>query len=284
MRAKRILLVLIVLLMTACFPSNVFDLDESFDLAYGEIKRNLKENLRVRFDEIVRDDRCPFESQPDCIAPGNALVQLTVWKGLHKKSVVLNTADAPQATILFGYKIDLMQLEPLPSIQTPPIDDLDFRVTLMVSAAGNECFNNDDCAAVDGGGQRYCQKSDGYCKSIGQCSERPINFIMTVDPVCGCDDQTYPSVDAAAAAGVNVAHMGTCEPGKCSRNDECGIAEYCFFDAGSDQIGQCQSRPQACIDVFEPVCGRTGAEYANACEAALHGDSVAYTGTCLQQD
>lgn len=280
MRAKRILLVLIVLSIAACFPPNVFDLDESFDLAYGEIKRNLKENLRVRFDKIVRDDRCPFESQPVCIAPGNAQVQLTVWKGLHKKRIVLNTDDAPHATILFGYKIDLMQLKPIPSIQTPLIDDLDFRVTLMVSTAGNECFGNDDCGAVAGGGQRYCQKDIGSCKSIGQCLAIPKNFIMVVDPVCGCDGQTYTSADAAAAAGVNVAHMGTCEPGKCSRNDECGTEEYCFFAAGSDQIGQCQSRPQACLDVFEPVCGRTGVEYANACEAALHGDSVAYTGRC----
>ena len=140
------------------------------------------------------------------------------------------------------------------------------------------CRLNEDCDA-----DSYCAKSPGDCDGEGSCQPRPQICLDLWDPVCGCDGRTYSNACYAAAAGINIAYRGECEPVviPCNSNNDCSQNTYCSKTSGNcDGQGTCQSRPDACIAVWDPVCGCDGVTYSNACYAAMAGVSVDYQGQC----
>jgi hypothetical protein len=71
----------------------------------------------------------------------------------------------------------------------------------------------------------------------------------------------------------------------CSHNDDCEPGYYCAKREGHcEGAGRCRPKPDACITLWDPVCGCDGKTYGNACEAAMGGTSVAYHGLCGQGD
>lgn len=64
----------------------------------------------------------------------------------------------------------------------------------------------------------------------------------------------------------------------------CTGDEYCDFPddlcGAADGAGTCTPKPDACPDVYDPVCSCDGMVYSNACDAAAVGLDVSLLGTC----
>jgi hypothetical protein len=113
-----------------------FHLNEAFALAGGQDSVNAGEGLRIRFDEVPEDSRCP--AQMECVWTGQARIAVVVQtvKG-PPKTLVLNTNPAPgqngQTATVGEYVITLLSLDPYPQTPDDAIPLERYRATLQVA-------------------------------------------------------------------------------------------------------------------------------------------------------
>lgn len=152
-------------------------------------------------------------------------------------------------------------------------------------ACGEACGGLEGLSCPEG---QYCNFADGSCGAAdqtGECAAVPEVCSEEFAPVCGCDDQTYDNACFAAAAGVSVVREGACGTACGGATDAaCAEGQYCRHDGGDcgsgGVSGECHAIPDACAEIFAPVCGCDGTTYGNECEAARASVSVEHEGSC----
>lgn len=90
-------------------------------------------DLRVAFDQIVEDSRCP--ASVVCVWQGNGAIRLNITSGRGEQAVTLNTAgraNFPREALVAGYMFALEEL--LPQRQTSdPIPEQQYRARIRVT-------------------------------------------------------------------------------------------------------------------------------------------------------
>jgi hypothetical protein len=111
-------------------PTIQVQADRQFDLmAYQEAVVE-GTSLRIRFNAVSSESRCPSDVQ--CVWAGNAIVSLSLASsGIASGSATLNTTLDPKFTDYAGYRITLLGLKPYPKSGSK-IPAADYVATLEV--------------------------------------------------------------------------------------------------------------------------------------------------------
>ena len=109
---------------------------------------------------------------------------------------------------------------------------------------------------------------------------------------CWCDDACTDYGDCCSnAAEVCGVDLPPPQGGNCGGflGLQCAEDEFCSYTpeqmcGAADHLGECLTPPEACILLFDPVCGCDGQTYSNACFAAMAGTSVVHSGECSEPE
>lgn len=131
---KRSVFVAVLLLTFASIAAQpgkrVIVLEQEFKLKIGESAKVPREGLKVEFESVAEDSRCP--KGVNCVWAGNAKILLKVKKDAGKPAnVELNTNINPKTSRYLEYELRLKELKPYPESNTT-IKSSDYEVTLTV--------------------------------------------------------------------------------------------------------------------------------------------------------
>lgn len=128
------LFVAIFLLTFSCIVARpqqkVMVLDQQFNLKIGESAKAPGEGLKIEFDSVAEDSRCPKDVT--CVWAGNAKILLKVRKNTAQPAnVELNTNSNPKTSRYLEYELRLEELKPYPKSDAKTKSS-DYEVTLTV--------------------------------------------------------------------------------------------------------------------------------------------------------
>ena len=105
-------------------------LNREFDLKVGQEGLIKAEGLRIEFNSVIEDSRCP--AGVTCIWAGNAKISVNLIKGKNRSAAIeLNTGLEPTHHAYSGYEVRLVKLNPYPKADEN-IDKKDYVATLLV--------------------------------------------------------------------------------------------------------------------------------------------------------
>lgn len=144
-----------------------------------------------------------------------------------------------------------------------------------VCGCDGKTYNN-SCLASSAG---VSVRAQGECAAAG-CNYEGVHYDPgTSFPAAdGCN--TCSCGNNGMAVCTKIACTAGCGPGKCPAGQYCSwpVDAQC---GQSNAAGSCKVKPDACTDVFSPVCGCDGKTYSNACFASLAGVSVRAQDACV---
>ncbi|MEE2903619.1 MAG: Kazal-type serine protease inhibitor family protein [Myxococcota bacterium] len=93
--------------------------------------------------------------------------------------------------------------------------------------------------------------------------------------------QSRDSSVTAPDTGLNPPDSGVSQDAGTS-GCNCRFSEYCEYNTrfSCGGFGTCMPKPNACIQIFDPVCGCDKNTYSNECEAHAAGQDVVHEGPC----
>ena len=133
---RRAALLFCLLAATACDESPTgptVSIDARFTLAPGETASIEGRGVRLRFEGVAGDSRCPADAI--CIQGGDAVVKVQASGDGGSLSLELHTGDASRASVTYGsVTVTLVDLQPYP-FSSRSIAPGDYRATLVVSVS-----------------------------------------------------------------------------------------------------------------------------------------------------
>lgn len=107
-------------------------LGESFTLKVGESARIEAAALRIGFEDVPTDSRCP--RGVECVWEGDATVRVRAQRASRAgERLELHTSAREQTSVVYeGYEIRLLQLAPYP-VSGGTIEQTDYEATLEVT-------------------------------------------------------------------------------------------------------------------------------------------------------
>lgn len=113
--------------------NHFFEYDREFDLQAGDIAISSDGKVKVGFENVLEDSRCP--SDVECVWAGQVKVQIgffTDGKDSLKQVIILEGKALAEPWLLEGYSVKLISVEPYP-ISTKQIRLEDYKITLLVT-------------------------------------------------------------------------------------------------------------------------------------------------------
>jgi hypothetical protein len=108
---------------------------QEFSLKVGETATLEGEDLKLTFEAVLEDSRCP--SKVNCAEIGRAVLSLVGQKGTQNPvDFTLATIHSPDPTdtaVVEGYEVKLIALEPYPELPDEPIPSEAYQATLVVN-------------------------------------------------------------------------------------------------------------------------------------------------------
>lgn len=104
-----------------------------FDLPRRGVATITGTQLRVTFDSVTNDSRCPTDPGTACVWQGMATVRLTVTSGDQAESIDVPSYPAGTQVMAFGAKFELRGLRP-DARHNPPRRQDEYVATLRVAS------------------------------------------------------------------------------------------------------------------------------------------------------